>query len=41
MDAASGDRHLRWDVPTSIQASQTTRVNLTNFNAIDINAAPR
>jgi hypothetical protein len=41
MDAASGDRHLRWDVPTSIQASQTTRVNLTNFNAIDINAALR
>jgi len=28
-------------VPTSIQASQTTRVNLTNFNAIDINATPR
>jgi hypothetical protein len=41
MDAAEGDRHLRWDVPTSIQASQTTRVNLTNFNAIDVNAAPR
>jgi hypothetical protein len=41
MDAAEGDRHLRWDVPTSIQASQTTRLNLTNFNAIDVNAAPR
>ncbi len=41
MDAAEGDRHLRWDVPTSVQASQTTRVNLTNFNAIDVNAAPR
>ncbi len=41
MDAAEGDRHLRWDVPTSIQASQTTRVNLSNFNAIDIHAAPR
>jgi len=40
MDAAEGDRHLRWDVPTSIQASQTTRVNLTNFNAIDVNAVP-
>jgi len=41
MDAASGDRHLRWDVPTAIQASQTTRVNLTNVNAIDMNATPR
>ncbi len=41
MDAASGDRHLRWDVPTSIQASQTTHLNLTNINAIDINASPR
>jgi hypothetical protein len=41
MDAASGDRHLRWDVPASIQASQTTRVNLTNINAIDNNASPR
>lgn len=40
MDAASGDRHLRWDVPTSIQASHTTQVNLTNVNAIDINASP-
>ncbi|HEY1469039.1 MAG TPA: hypothetical protein VGF61_08335 [Candidatus Acidoferrum sp.] len=41
MDAASGDRHLRWDVPAAIQASQTTRLNLTNINAIDVNASPR
>jgi hypothetical protein len=41
MDAASGDRRLRWDVPTSIQASQTTRLNLTNVNAIDLNTSPR
>jgi hypothetical protein len=41
MDAASGDRRLRWDVPTSIQASQTTRLNLTNVNAIDVNTSPR
>jgi len=41
MDAASGDRHLRWDVPTSIRASQTTHVNLTSINAIDINASRR
>jgi hypothetical protein len=41
MDAASGDRHLRWDVPATVQASQTTRVSLTNVNAIDANASPR
>jgi hypothetical protein len=41
MDAASGDRRLRWDVPASIQASQTTRLNLTNVNAMDVNTSPR
>ena len=41
MDAASGDRRIRWDVPTSIQSSQTTRLNLTNVNAIDVNTSPR
>jgi hypothetical protein len=41
MDAASGDRRLRWDVPASIQASQTTRLNLTNVNAIDVSASAR
>ncbi len=41
MDAAAGDRHLAWDVATSIQAGQTTRLNLTNVNATDINASPR
>ncbi len=41
MDAASGDRHLRWDVPTSVQASRTTQLSLTNINAIDINAPAR
>jgi hypothetical protein len=41
MDAASGDRHLLWDVPTSVEASRTTRLNLTNVNATDVNASPR
>jgi hypothetical protein len=41
MDVASGDRHLSWDVPASVDASKTTRLNLTNVNAIDINASPR
>jgi hypothetical protein len=40
MDAASGDRHLSWDVPASVEASKTTRLNLTNVNAIDLNASP-
>jgi hypothetical protein len=35
LDAASGDMRLRWDVPVVIQAGQTTRVELTNLNAID------
>lgn len=41
MDAAAGDRHLRWDVPATVQASRTTQLNLSNINAIDINASPR
>jgi len=41
MDAASGDRHLTWDVPAHIQGGQTTRLNLTNVNATDVNATPR
>jgi hypothetical protein len=35
IDAASGDRHLHWDVKTSIQAGQTTRVALSNVNGTD------
>jgi hypothetical protein len=32
MDAAAGDRRLRWDVPVTIQAGQMTRIELTNVN---------
>lgn len=31
--AVSGDVRLRWDVPVTVQASETARVELTNFNA--------
>lgn len=36
-DAASGDRHLRWDVPVKVAAGQTTRLDLTNVNGTDAN----
>src|SRR5271163_240384 len=35
LDADAGDARLRWDVPVSVQAGRTTRVELTNLNAID------
>lgn len=36
IDAASGDRHLLWDVAAAVQAGQTTRVELTNVNGSDL-----
>jgi len=39
LDAAAGDTRLRWDVAITIQPSQTTRLELTNLNAIDAHAA--
>lgn len=38
LTAASGDVRLRWDVPVSITVGRTTRLELTNLNAIDSNA---
>jgi hypothetical protein len=35
MDAAAGDRRLRWDVAATIQAARTTWLALTNINGID------
>jgi hypothetical protein len=35
LDANAGDARLRWDVPVSIHAGQTTRIELTNLNAAD------
>lgn len=38
VDAASGDRHLHWDVMTKIQAGQTTLLTLSNLNGTDANS---
>ena len=35
LDAGAGDARLRWDVPVTIQNGRSTRVELTNLNAID------
>jgi hypothetical protein len=35
LDADAGDARLRWDVPVTVTAGQTTRVNLSNLNATD------
>ena len=35
LDAGAGDTRLRWDVPVSIQAGRSTRIELTNLNATD------
>lgn len=36
LEAAAGDTRLRWDVPVTIPAGQTARVELTNLNAVDV-----
>jgi len=38
MDAASGDRRLLWDVAVTVQAGQTSQLNLSNVNATDARA---
>src|SRR5262249_44364161 len=35
LDAAAGDTQLRWDVPITIQAGRTARMELTNLNGHD------
>jgi hypothetical protein len=35
LDADAGDARLRWDVPVTITAGRTTRVDLSNLNATD------
>jgi hypothetical protein len=35
LDAGAGDVRLRWDVPVTIQAGRSTRIELTNLNATD------
>lgn len=39
LDASAGDARERWDVPVTIQAGRTVRVELTNLNAADMLAA--
>ena len=39
LEANAGDTRLRWDVAVSIRAGQTARVELTNLNATDTQAA--
>jgi hypothetical protein len=39
LDAGAGDARLRWDVPVTIQAGRSTRVELTNLNATDARGA--
>ncbi len=38
-DANAGDSRMRWDVPITIEAGQTFRIELTNLNATDTLAA--
>jgi hypothetical protein len=39
LDANAGDTRLGWDAPVAIHAGQTTRVELTNLNAIERRAS--
>jgi hypothetical protein len=38
-DANAGDARVRWDVPITIEAGQTLRIELTNLNSTDTLAA--
>jgi hypothetical protein len=40
LDAGAGDAQLRWDVPINIQSGRSTRLELTNLNAIDAHRKP-
>jgi hypothetical protein len=39
-EAGAGDALLRWDVPVSVEGGRTTRIELTNLNAIDAHTPP-
>jgi len=39
LDANAGDTRLAWDVPVTIRAGQTTRIELSNLNAVDAHAS--
>jgi len=40
LDAGAGDSRLKWDVPVVVEAGKTTRVELTNLNAVDPSKEP-
>jgi hypothetical protein len=40
LEAGAGDSQLRWDVPITIQNGRSTRLELTNLNAIDAHKKP-
>jgi hypothetical protein len=39
LEANAGDTRLGWDVPIAIRPGQTTRIELTNLNAVDLRAS--
>jgi hypothetical protein len=39
LDANAGDARVRWDVPVTIEAGQTLRIELSNLNSTDTLAA--
>jgi hypothetical protein len=39
LDANAGDTRLGWDVPVAIRAGQTTRIELSNLNAVETHAS--
>jgi hypothetical protein len=39
LDANAGDTRLGWDVPVTIRAGRTTRMELTNLNALESHAS--
>ncbi len=41
LDAAAGDARLRWDVEINVQPGQTTRLELTNLNAVESSGPAR
>lgn len=41
LDAAAGDARLRWDVEVNVQPGQTTRLELTNLNAVESSGPAR
>jgi hypothetical protein len=41
VEAVAGDARLRWDTPVTVLTGQTTRIELSNFNAVEPPRGPR